>query len=381
MSYFSFIQQASIEKCHSAALAWIFSDSNTHFSDETKTKILSSWCNTPVTGKLTKLIVEYKNIDILLEFEDVVIAIENKIKISEHDNQLARYTETLAEDYPGHKRIKLFLSLAGEDPTEPGWQKLEYDSVLASLKSFPVSSEIIQDYAENLESLVSAKNEFLDDHTKFPNVFTDGNKPKLQKFLEIYNTPYLPATANYISFNGLETIFQKAFFRRLIARHDFKCKKIIISETRGNALIDFRGLVEIAPLAIEGGNSIELGIQIQGNTIKVQFMDSHESNENRSPVSHAIRNMLDNNIPKIFEAHAQELRTDKWRMNRPKKSDSAYYSFSRKIFSSNDRKEFYQCSAEECLKTIVDRFNECAHVLSQDNQGLASSPDCGTNQN
>jgi len=378
MSYFSFIQQASIEKCHSAALAWIFSSSNTHFSDETKTKTLSSWCNAPVTGKLTKLIVEYKNIDILLEFEDVVIAIENKIKISEHDNQLAKYTKTLAEDYPGHKGIKLFLSLAGEDPTEPGWQKLEYDSVLASLKSFPVSSEIIQDYTENLESLVSAKNEFLNDHTKFPNVFTDGNKPKLQKFLEISNTPYLPATANYISFNGLETIFQKAFFRRLIAKYDFKCKKIIISETRGNALIDFRGLVEIAPLAIEGGNSIELGIQIQGNTIKVQFMDSHESNENRSPESPAIKKILDNNIPNIFDA--QELSDKGWRMNRPKKSDSAYYSFSRKIFSSNDKKEFYQFSAEECLKTIVDRFNECAHVLSQVNQELASRLDYHTSQ-
>jgi hypothetical protein len=340
---------------------------------------LSSWCNTPVTGKLTKLIVEYKNIDILLEFEDVVIAIENKIKISEHDNQLARYTETLAEDYPGHKGIKLFLSLVGEDATEPGWQKLEYDSVLASLKGFPVSSEIIQDYTENLESLVSAKNEFLNDHTKFPNVFTDGNKPKLQKLLEISNMPYLPVATKYISFNGLETIFQKAFFRRLIAMHDFKCKKIIISETRGNALIDFRGLVEIAPLAIEGGNSIELGIQIQGNTIKVQFMDSHESNENRSPESPAIKDILAKNIPIIFDT--QELSDKGWRMNRPKKSDSAYYSFSRKIFSSNDRKEFYQCSAEECLKTIVDRFNECAHVLSQVNQGLASSPDCGTNQN
>ena len=262
MSYFSFIQQASIEKCHSAALAWIFSGSNTHFSDDTKTKILSSWSNTPVTGKLKKLIVEYKNIDILLEFEDVVIAIENKIKISEHDNQLAKYTETLAGDYPDHKVIKLFLSLAGEDPTEPDWIKLEYDSVLASLKSFPVSSEIIQDYAENLECLVSAKNEFLNDHIKFPNVFTDGNKPKLQKLLEISNLPHLPATAKYISFNGLETILQKAFFHRLIAMHDFKCKKIVISETRGNGLIDFRGLEGIAPLGIEGGNFIEFGIQI-----------------------------------------------------------------------------------------------------------------------
>ena len=370
MSYFSFIQQASIEKCHSAALAWIFSGSNTHFSDDTKTKILSSWSNTPVTGKLKKLIVEYKNIDILLEFEDVVIAIENKIKISEHDNQLAKYTETLAGDYPDHKVIKLFLSLAGEDPTEPDWIKLEYDSVLASLKSFPVSSEIIQDYAENLECLVSAKNEFLNDHIKFPNVFTDGNKPKLQKLLEISNLPNLPATAKYISFNGLETILQKAFFHRLIAMHDFKCKKIVISETRGNGLIDFRGLEGIAPLGIEGGNFIEFGIQIQGNTIKAQFMDSLESNENRRPKSPATKDILDNNIPNIYEGLQSSNKA--WRMNRPKKSDSAYYSFSRRIDFSNGKSEFYECSAEECLKTFVKHFNDCAEILKHTHEALAS---------
>ena len=379
MSYFSFIQQASIEKCHSAALAWIFSGSNTHFSDDTKTKILSSWSNTPVTGKLKKLIVEYKNIDILIEFEDVVIAIENKIKISEHDNQLAKYTETLAEDYPDHKVIKLFLSLAGEDPTEPDWIKLEYDSVLASLKSFPISSEIIQDYAENLECLVSAKNEFLNDHIKFPNVFTDGNKPKLQKLLEISTLPNLPATAKYISLNGLETILQKAFFQRLIATHDFKCKKIIISETRGNALIDFRGLEGIPPFILGSGNSIELGIQIQGKTVKAQFMDSLESSGNRSPRSPATKKKLDNSIPGIFEA--LQLSNDEWKINRPKKMESAYYSFSKKINFSDEKKEFYQCSTEECLKTIVDQFDKCARVLMQVNQQLTLSLDYHTSQN
>ena len=370
MSYFSFIQQASIEKCHSAALAWIFSGSNTHFSDDTKTKILSSWSNTPVTGKLKKLIVEYKNIDILLEFEDVVIAIENKIKISEHDNQLAKYTETLAGDYPDHKVIKLFLSLAGEAPTEPDWIKLEYDSVLASLKSFPVSSEIIQDYAENLECLVSAKNEFLNDHIKFPNVFTDGNKPKPQKLLELSILPNLPATAKYISFNGLETILQKVFFRRLIAMREFNCKSIAINETRGNALIDFRGLDGIPAFSLGSGNSIELGIQVQGKTIKAQFMDSLESSDNRSPRSPATKKKLDNSIPAIFEV--LQLRDKGWRMNRPKKADSAYYSFSKKINFPCPKAEFYECSTEECLKTIVDHFNECAEILMDVHEGLAS---------
>ena len=370
MSYFSFIQQASIEKCHSAALAWIFSGSNTHFSDDTKTKILSSWSNTPVTGKLKKLIVEYKNIDILLEFEDVVIAIENKIKISEHDNQLAKYTETLAGDYPDHKVIKLFLSLAGEAPTEPDWIKLEYDSVLASLKSFPVSSEIIQDYAENLECLVSAKNEFLNDHTKFPNVFTDGNKPKPQKLLELSILPNLPATAKYISFNGLETILQKVFFRRLIAMREFNCKSIAINETRGNALIDFRGLDGIPAFSLGSGNSIELGIQVQGKTIKAQFMDSLESSDNRSPRSPATKKKLDNSIPAIFEV--LQLSDKGWRMNRPKKADSAYYSFSKKINFPCPKTEFYECSTEECLKTIVDHFNECAEILMDVHEGLAS---------
>lgn len=75
-SFFSFIQQASIEKCHSAALAWLFSDSNSHFSEDVKRGILSEWCQAKVGGKpekATKAINEYKNIDILIKCDDAVV--------------------------------------------------------------------------------------------------------------------------------------------------------------------------------------------------------------------------------------------------------------------------------------------------------------------
>jgi hypothetical protein len=58
---------------------------------------------------------------------------------------------------------------------------LEYDSVLSSLKRVPTKNEIILDYIENLDKLVTIKNEFLSDHSKFANVFSDGSSSKMAK--------------------------------------------------------------------------------------------------------------------------------------------------------------------------------------------------------
>src|SRR5258706_7842612 len=63
---------------------------------------------------------EWQNIDILLEDEShkLVIIIENKIRSSEHSDQLRRYYEHVQQHYPGWHIIGLYLTRDGEQPSE-----------------------------------------------------------------------------------------------------------------------------------------------------------------------------------------------------------------------------------------------------------------------
>ena len=79
---------------------------------------------------------EWKNIDLLLisSTERCAIAIENKIGSHEHDNQLARYRKTLESDYPQYRKIYLYLTPDGEEPSDAeNWSTLTYESVMESL--------------------------------------------------------------------------------------------------------------------------------------------------------------------------------------------------------------------------------------------------------
>jgi hypothetical protein len=357
MSFFSFIQQASIEKCHSAALAWIFSGSNSYLSEEEKRGILHNWCKVSVCGKFENVFTEYKNIDILVEYDDLVVAIENKIKISQHDQQLFRYTQVLEGSFPGRKVLKVLLSLSGEVPHEKDWMSLTYDKVLESLKPHAPNSEIIEDYIKNLERLVGARNEFLANHTKFKNVFTDGGKPKHLKS----NDGRSPiTTVSYISDNGLETLFQKMFFQRIIDAIGFQCIHTIVSETRGNALIDFKNPAGMPLLTIEG-EAIDLGIQIQGNTVKAQFEVGLDSNGVRKAKSVAKGQVLVRAIPRIYEEI--KLAEKGWRLNRPRNPASDYHSFSKKIVFPSGSKGFSDCPLPASLAAVRDSIEVCMQLF------------------
>jgi hypothetical protein len=76
---------------------------------------------------------EWRNIDILLVSEDekMVIAVENKVGTSEHDDQLNRYRNILEQEYPDYKRIFVFLTPDGDNPSDPkNWSVLTYNDVL-----------------------------------------------------------------------------------------------------------------------------------------------------------------------------------------------------------------------------------------------------------
>ena len=94
---------------------------------------------------------EFENIDLLLvdEVNKFVLVIENKVDISQHDNQLARYREYVDSQYPSIEYKKLFLYLKpNSENVELPYIYISYDIVrnalekLLSVKSDKISIDI-----------------------------------------------------------------------------------------------------------------------------------------------------------------------------------------------------------------------------------------------
>ncbi len=66
---------------------------------------------------------EHERIDLLITGKEpaFVIAVENKLRAGEHGDQLARYQSWVNSAYPDARRMYVYLTLAGQTPSELGW--------------------------------------------------------------------------------------------------------------------------------------------------------------------------------------------------------------------------------------------------------------------
>lgn len=71
---------------------------------------------------------EWRNIDLLIRCEEppFVIAIENKIDSGERANQLQRYKDAVASEFPGIKSLFVFLTPEGDNPSDDDWVSYSY---------------------------------------------------------------------------------------------------------------------------------------------------------------------------------------------------------------------------------------------------------------
>jgi hypothetical protein len=71
---------------------------------------------------------EWHKIDLLISCEEppFVIAIENKIDSGEHTNQLQRYKDAVASEFPGVKSLFVFLTPEGDNPSDDDWASYSY---------------------------------------------------------------------------------------------------------------------------------------------------------------------------------------------------------------------------------------------------------------
>ena len=101
---------------------------------------------------LTKVEIqrEWKNIDILIVLENVVVCIENKVLSKEHSNQLMRYREIIESHYPNHKQTFVFLTPEGDtsESESETYEPISYEFIVNSLE------RITSVYGESLNQQV-----------------------------------------------------------------------------------------------------------------------------------------------------------------------------------------------------------------------------------
>ena len=93
---------------------------------------------------------EWKNIDVLIKLNDVVICVENKVLSKEHSNQLRRYREIIQNDFPNEKKIFVYLTPEGDESENENdsYEPISYEFVVDTLE------RIISVYGESLNQQV-----------------------------------------------------------------------------------------------------------------------------------------------------------------------------------------------------------------------------------
>lgn len=118
---------------------------------------------------------EREHIDILLvsDKEKNVIAIENKIGSSEHNHQLQRYREYLDKEYKDYKKILVFLTPDGDEPSDKKWGILTYESILDILDKVYENNELQSDVDLLLKNYTDVVRRNIVDDQELVKVCTD----------------------------------------------------------------------------------------------------------------------------------------------------------------------------------------------------------------
>lgn len=93
---------------------------------------------------------EWKNIDILIKLQNVVVCVENKVLSKEHSNQLKRYKEIIENQFPNHHQTFVYLTPEGDTSEDESdtYEPISYGFVVESL------DRIISVYGESLNEQV-----------------------------------------------------------------------------------------------------------------------------------------------------------------------------------------------------------------------------------
>lgn len=263
-SFFEYIGLADVERVHSQILSWILSKDCEAFDANEKTTLLNNIFG--INENIIDIQTERDKIDILITTQNNIIIIENKLKSSQHSNQLIKYKEYCNNTFPNHKVHYFFLTLINEKTDDNDWNPITYSLILKKIKELTLNKNnhglILNEYLIFLDKLVSAVEDFNLNYLNYKMVFLDGKKKKQDKICKDYETN------NYewfIASNQLETIFQKMFLNKLA--NELKISNYFITETRGDALIN----IDLKNNILYNSRLYTTFLQIQNDSIKFAF--------------------------------------------------------------------------------------------------------------
>lgn len=180
---FQILKLSKNEIRHSNFLAFLFAPNETHnLSDEFFKMFLKRYIDSnddtkaainyfdALLNSYEDLIVyrENKNIDILLvsEKNKIVVCIENKILSSESRGQLNKYQRYIERNYSNYKKIFVFLTPDGNEPTNPNWGIITYKDIVEILEQLMQKNSmekkvyyLIKDYVDILRRDVGMDDE------------------------------------------------------------------------------------------------------------------------------------------------------------------------------------------------------------------------------
>lgn len=336
-NFFEVVGMANIERIHSQMWLYFFQDDL--LDNSQKSYILNTFFGTEGEYKSFQCYTEYENIDVVItvDNEEKIFAIENKVKISQHSDQLKRYSKILEEKFKGKPLHCVYLSLIGENPFAQNWSPGSYNDLLETLqvvyfkKSKNLQEQIFNEYVNSIKRLIEVFDKFSNHHEDFFQVFLDGNKTKDKKRELIESGSYYQNDdQKYIALNQLETIFQRNFLFR-IARamhmeayfHSEKFPKAHIDEGNGTAILH----IDIQEDSDD--KKFVFGIQFQANAVKITYSkkDYH--------------NGFAGELGKSKLAEFEKFGSEKGlRFNPPR--TKAYMSLSKKICSDNEQSQMWK---------------------------------------
>ena len=346
---FEYLNIAGAERIHSQMISWLLS------KDSPLDKEQKSACLCNLLGKpehkysYIDSVTEFNSIDIVIRADFDLVVIENKLKSSQHSNQLIRYKKDLAKL---DQRIPIlkdsnpptfyYLTLINERPDSSGWIPITYSNLLNIVKKVDeeLNDPVIRAYRYSLESMISVVDEFEQDHRRFKYVFTDGSLKKWEKGDALFSDP----SQAYISKCHLETILQKMFLTRIAQELNLNLDEFSIEETHGRALLQIK--FHSCSGSIDG-NNFAFGIQFQGRSVKLNL---HAVDCKKSTIG-----MIPDHVIEWFSEKSNEGYT-----RRNLNNKKAYISLSKKLekdlwdYSFNEVVSIYQMEYERAQKVARD---------------------------
>lgn len=343
-TFFEYLGIADMERIHSQILAWIFSSDCNALNDSQKLDLLMSVFNLENVSEIKNILTESQRIDILIETDSELIVIENKLKSSQHSNQLERYVELFSKSHKVKPKF-YFLTLIDEVVKDTNWKRISYTYIYQALQKLELNpsshSVILTEYILYLGKLSELLIDFKNDSKKYDMVFLDGKKKKADKLNFIYKTE----NEKFIAENQLETILQKSFLNSLSQR--INKVSTFVTDTRGDALIDFH----LKPDIFFGGKKYMTMIQLQNDVIKFAFVVAEKYGSSR-------KDWIQNVIPKMVELSSENT-FGYVKCNRPK--TKAYISISKKLTLN-----YWHMNMDELvsyIETEIDNGNILTELL------------------